>query len=467
MGVLMGSQKGMIVEDLREKKKSNGKIIIRHEPKLGNDQVLAMKMAVEDILGGWLCCKVATFVTIRKSRGAGHQTHSEEEKKLLGDSGHIEWLKVYQSEVQKGSNVHFSQFNVPIGKLCSGDFNLPLKIGLYQYSFTGNHTLKGEFLSSVNELLNREKQSIGFFDISGKAQGDLILNKVKVETAYQMSDYLRGGTQISLVVGVDFTGSNGDPSSRTSLHYIDPNPDKLNPYQEAILSIGDILLNYDADKLVPIYGFGAILKYPRHPEFGATSMCFPCSGDYARVAGHAVQGVFELYKYALKNVELSGPTYFAPLIKNAVEEARENYRRDPFNYSILLILTDGVIHDMRETKDWIVEGSELPLSIIIVGLGSANFKQMEELDSDDSLLKGSRKTAQRDIVQFVPFEDFKNRPEDLAAEVLQELPNQIVSFYKSAGIAPKKCPKISPVKISKRVVRLGVLEGGNINYPTL
>jgi hypothetical protein len=38
-------------------------------------------------------------------------------------------------------------------------------------------------------------------------------------------------------------------------------------------------------------------------------------------------------------------------------------------YNILLILTDGEIHDMQATKDIIVDASELPLSIIIIGIG--------------------------------------------------------------------------------------------------
>jgi Copine len=42
-------------------------------------------------------------------------------------------------------------------------------------------------------------------------------------------------------------------------------------------------------------------------------------------------------------------------------------------YHILLILTDGVIHDMPKTKDLIVECSKYPLSIIIVGIGNADF----------------------------------------------------------------------------------------------
>ena len=40
---------------------------------------------------------------------------------------------------------------------------------------------------------------------------------------------------------------------------------------------------------------------------------------------------------------------------------------------------------MRMSKDLIVNASDLPLSIIIVGVGNADFESMNELDGDDGL----------------------------------------------------------------------------------
>lgn len=39
-------------------------------------------------------------------------------------------------------------------------------------------------------------------------------------------------------------------------------------------------------------------------------------------------------------------------------------------------MQDGVITDQQETKDSIVRASDLPLSILIVGVGNADFTQM-------------------------------------------------------------------------------------------
>ena len=40
---------------------------------------------------------------------------------------------------------------------------------------------------------------------------------------------------------------------------------------------------------------------------------------------------------------------------------------------------------MDQTKRAVVEASALPMSIIIVGVGGADFELMEELDADEGL----------------------------------------------------------------------------------
>ena len=106
-------------------------------------------------------------------------------------------------------------------------------------------------------------------------------------------------------------------------------------------------------------------------------------------------------------------------------------------YHILLILTDGAIHDMSRVKSLIVEASRHPTSIVIVGVGDSDeFELMEELDSDGQLLRddGGR-VAARDIVQFVRFNDAV-RKGNLAEEVLREIPEQVCLHMENIGFKP-------------------------------
>jgi len=146
-----------------------------------------------------------------------------------------------------------------------------------------------------------------------------------------------------------------------------------------------------------------------------------------------VPGIIECYQNALKNIKFSGPTYFAHLLTHWNEMARSELEVNRKKYYIYLLLTDGSIHDTDETVDCIVESSGLPISIIIIGIGDANFDAMNFLDADDERLfsRKHQKFQERDNVQFVKFNDFKHNPHMLARETLEELPSQIIDFYQS------------------------------------
>mmetsp|Transcript_46262 Transcript_46262/g.38978 ORF Transcript_46262/g.38978 Transcript_46262/m.38978 type:complete len:93 (+) Transcript_46262:1283-1561(+) len=90
------------------------------------------------------------------------------------------------------------------------------------------------------------------------------------------------------------------------------------------------------------------------------------------------------------------------------------------------MITDGLITDFDQTIDCIIECSYLPISIIIVGVGEANFEMMELLDNDEGGLKDKYgRLPQRDCVQFVEFNKCKNDIDQLRREVLYEIPKQI------------------------------------------
>ena len=239
-------------------------------------------------------------------------------------------------------------------------------------------------------------------------------------------NYLRGGTQLRLLVAIDFTASNQHPSSSNSLHFICGA--SQNEYEKAIVAVGGILENYDTSRMYPVYGFGG-----KPPGSGGVNHCFPLNGSYENPFVCGAGGILEIYHSALRTTELAGPTYFSSIIEYCMQIAVPSAEV----YNVLLILTDGEIHDMPRTKSLIVEASHMPLSIIIVGLGSASFTQMEQLDSDDSLLRDdSGQQAARDIVQFVPFRQFAGNQYALAREVLAELPKQLCEYMRRIDHQP-------------------------------
>ena len=233
-------------------------------------------------------------------------------------------------------------------------------------------------------------------------------------------------------VAVDFTASNGDPKHPKSLHHRSQSGE--NQYTTAIKSVGDIVQDYDADKKYPALGFGA-----KVPPRGQVSHEFflNLSPDDPHVTG--IDGILQAYYSSLQTVTLYGPTNFSPIIKHVAKFA--NKYQDGRQYFVLLIITDGIITDMEDTKKAIIEASKLPMSIIIIGVGNEDFKMMDALDSDKGLLKSDGVKATRDIVQFVELRKFVMKDGSwskarLADHVLFEVPKQLTGWMQMRGIKP-------------------------------
>ncbi|KAG7245010.1 hypothetical protein INR49_023576 [Caranx melampygus] len=316
----------------------------------------------------------------------------------------------------------WKSFKVSLNTLCSGDHDRELKVSLELLSCTvwdwdsnGKHDFIGEFQTTFKEMrAEQEGKQIQWECINPKYQmkkknyrnsGVVLLNHCKIIKMYSFLDYIMGGCQIQFTVAIDFTASNGDPRNSCSLHYI-------HPYQP------------NDDKMFPAFGFGALIP----PDFKLCS------------CRDRIQGVVEAYQNCLPKIQLYGPTNIAPIIQKVASSASEEmHTKEAMEYFILLILTDGVITDMADTREAIVHASHLPMSVIIVGVGNADFTDMQILDGDDGILRSPKgEPVLRDIVQFVPFKDFKHAsPAALAKSVLAEVPNQVVDYYNAKGIKPK------------------------------
>ena len=158
---------------------------------------------------------------------------------------------------------------------------------------------------------------------------------------------------------------------------------------------------------------------------------------------------------------------------------------------------------MSQTLNALVEASDLPMSVLIVGVGTEDFSGMVQLDGDDGVLvvslvairhpqsnhhtlylrapvsprsccdmphtrararawtririlthtltrlsppaapqsKTTGKAATRDLVNFSSFEGFKNAPPGrFASETLAELPDQMIAYFEAHSITPDGTP---------------------------
>ena len=256
-----------------------------------------------------------------------------------------------------------------------------------------------------------------------------IFNQSQLLNQYSFIDYIKNGVQIKLSIGIDFTASNGPPNDPSSLHYISPG--NFNDYEKAIKSCGLIMAFYDYDQKFATYGFGAVIN-----NIPKVNMCFNINFNNDPEI-YTIDNVISEYRNCLRKIQLAGPTQFCPMIKKTIDNIiREN---NPLNYHVLMILTDGVIVDQQETIDAVIEASFLPFSLIIIGIGNDHFQEMIQLDGDDApLISSSGIKRMRDVVQFVPFNKYRNNPNELSSQVLEEIPRQIVEYYTMNKIYPDK-----------------------------
>ncbi|KAL3742383.1 hypothetical protein ACJRO7_017802 [Eucalyptus globulus] len=227
----------------------------------------------------------------------------------------------------------------------------------------------------------------------------------------------------NLIVGIDFTKSNEWTGARSfnrkCLHHLGDTP---NPYEQAISIIGRTLSSFDEDNLIPCFGFGDATTHDQE-----TFSFYP---DNRSCEGF--EEVLSCYRDLVPNINLSGPTSFAPIIDTAIEIVDSSGGQ----YHVLVIIADGQVTRSVDTShghlspqeqttiDAIVKASEYPLSIVLVGVGDGPWDMMHKFDDNIPY-------RAFDNFQFVNFTDIMSKympaskkEAEFALAALMEIPTQ-------------------------------------------
>jgi hypothetical protein len=412
------------LSDTRGYHSESSTISITAEELEANKEVVTLQFQAENLDKKDFFGKSDPYYILSKSAGNGHFTVVKKSNVIMNT---LEPL--------------WTMFNIPVRDLCNNNYDRTLKIDVYDWDENSADDLIGSATMTLASLMEAVESRKRFPLINDKKQakkksyhnsGKVYVNKATISKELSFLDYIQGGTTINFSVAIDFTASNGNPLDPRSLHYMAPGQD--NQYVTAIKSVGGIIEDYDTDKMFPALGFGAKvppMQQVSHEFFLNLSTDSPyCKG---------MEGLLAAYHTSIQNVSLYGPTNFSPVIKHVAKFAKAY--QDGSQYFILLIITDGEITDMECTKYAIVEASQLPMSIIIVGVGDEGFQAMRELDGDDGMMRVGKIKATRDIVQFVELKKYIGtggcwHKALLAKEVLAEVPRQLTNWAKANGIKP-------------------------------
>jgi E3 ubiquitin-protein ligase RGLG len=238
----------------------------------------------------------------------------------------------------------------------------------------------------------------------------------KYESYEEVAQALRdaGLESSNLIIAIDYTKSNQWTGRYAfggeCLHAIGLPSGVKNPYQKVIEVIGQTLVSFDDDNLIPAFGFGDVTT--------SDKSVFPFLPDRPC---HGFEEVLQRYEEITPRIALSGPTSFAPAIEASIEIVKQTG-----SYHILVIIADGQVTTKDKTVQAILEASEYPLSIIVVGVGDGPWGMMEEFD--DGL-----PDRRFDNFQFVNYAKVcKDNPHNpdiaFAIAALMEIPEQYVAI---------------------------------------
>lgn len=375
-----------------------------------------------------------------------HDVYLEISKELSRDSGNFQ--PVYRSDVYPKSNKpRWRPFSFNLQKLCNNEWTRNLKISCYRLvpkeGAGQKFEIIGEVSTTLEDLHKKDTTRTDSFITlplknpkdQNKHKWDLRIIKFRVDRQHTLIDYLRGGLHLNLMVAIDFTASNGSLNDIYSLHNI--RDLDANPYLHILQTVGRVISDCNFDRKVALYGFGAKWNDKEYP-----SHCFPLSGDKTSPYVRDIEEVIRKYKELLPVLTFSGPTMLAPIIDKAVAlEESQNSSKENHIYTVLLVITDGVINDMNNVIKRLIENSHRALSVVFIGVGPADFSLMEHFSDNAGLLKVEKtgKSSERQNTHFLPFSmDVEETDGDkrLKRDVMTALSKQILQYYKN--VEPNK-----------------------------
>lgn len=144
-----------------------------------------------------------------------------------------------------------------------------------------------------------------------------------------------------------------------------------------------------------------------------------------------VKGVLRAYRSVFEtDLIMSGPTVLSSVLKAAASRARA-FKATELKYCVLLILTDGIVtdSDFGRTQQLIQSYKDLPLSIVMVGIGRADFTLMQNWNSSPSEVGGN--------FSFVSYRQHQYDSVALSKAALQRVPFDIRDYFARRGILPE------------------------------
>lgn len=237
---------------------------------------------------------------------------------------------------------------------------------------------------------------------------------------YTLFDYIVSGISFDSYIGIDFSDKELN------------NPDmENNQYIKSIKGIRETL--FDFVRNFEVYGYGSKVKNNNKPYFNLSL------NDDPNLFGY--NNIKNAYRKCLNKIEYNGnnDNILSPLLKLIQKRIYQKSNFSKYNIFFLLISNSPTNEDIQKCINYFIDNSFLPLSVVIIGIGSKNieFTKIKNISNNHKQSsKGIKK--KRDYIYFTTMEDCNFDENILKNICLKEIPRQMVEFYKLAETTPKQ-----------------------------
>ena len=320
---------------------------------------------------------------------------------------------IYLSEILNDNGI-FDNINIPL-ELLSPMFDIYF---LYEQNLVQQKKI------NINEFIDKEKNLKNVFIeipiLSDNPNNNMIkiINNSTLTIKYSLFDYIKSGLKLNIFMAIDMSNKN-----------------YINQIKKAIKSCGNILSYYTCtetkEPIFKVYCFGAKFKNSNNIFFNLNLQETPDIIFLKNVTKKYV----EFFNSNKDKIELNNNINFFPLIKHVYNEIKK--KKNPIEYNIFFIITSNNPNDTKETINTLIECSNLPLSIVIIGVGK-NLELLNNLINNIKAMSNISIEKRRNLIKFISFDKIGFDEIKLSNIFLKEIAKQIVEYYSINNLTPDK-----------------------------
>ena len=243
---------------------------------------------------------------------------------------------------------------------------------------------------------------------------------------YTFFDYLKAGIKFNSFIIIDFTEKN--------LHTYDL---ENNQFLQVIVGFRETLVEYV--KSFKVYGYGASLKdnFDNDKKYFNLSM-----QENPELVGFT--RIKEKYFDCLDKINYEKKGYLSKVFDNIKKEILDKYSPDIYNIIFLLIHNKPSKDDIQNSIDFMIEKTNLPLSIVVILIGDKSddeIKEIRTIFSNKHKMSSNSIERTRNNISFFTMKSCNFNNEILKNKCLREIPEQALNYYQNNFASPEDIRK--------------------------